>query len=309
MGVSMNTFRVQDILGFKVLFLLFPTIFQKRHALLRVLFLPLVCMVLAKLGFYWIQVAGGFRGTIFYYSVKNIFLGAIYCYIAFLCHRLILLGTDSVPRFGFQKWNRQNTQFFLTILNIILHFFVTLILTIFAYLLVKVVLFFVGFPDLGGSTSSAQFIRILLFLPAVYVAARLVLSLPAIALGEKQGLLSCSWRHSWQYGIQLVVLLYLVPYLIAYSSQCTAQFCSSVVVEIFLWLLYLFVYVLEIVILSLVYHFLHKTSNEENITSKNIFKTLPSRKTRLTILIAVSVVLVPVVFMKFPGEIHVVNFN
>lgn len=98
---------------------------------------------------------------------------------AITCHRIVLLGETSVPKYGLLSWTSRETRFFGW--GAVLSFYLLLVLAPIG-LAMFAATFFV---DISFKEGYAKYWGLLAFVPAMYVAARLAVLFPATAIGER----------------------------------------------------------------------------------------------------------------------------
>jgi hypothetical protein len=127
-------------------------------------------------------------------------------------HRIILRGHESVPKLGITKWTKRETRFFgwslATSGLCLLVFFLCFIPIVFLAPSV-----FEKYNQGSGGTAT-HVLTYLLFLPAAYVLARIVLVFPATALDLRPTLSSASSLSKGN-GWRLALLLFILPGLIS----------------------------------------------------------------------------------------------
>jgi len=216
---------------------------QKRVRMLQALIFPLTGLAaMAVLSAYVEQ-----RFTIVYILIFTVF--------AVICHRLILLGDDAVPTYGFSKWTRRETRFFGWLLGIYLIFAVAAML-IGAIGLTLIVNLIEGFEE------SFYWIMWILSAPGLYVFARLSLVLPATAIDNRPNL-AWSWGLSSNNGWRLVIVVGVLPWLMAMLQWLLLRDNASIVEIVTVALLGYALLAVEIAALSLSYRELSKNASAE----------------------------------------------
>ena len=123
--------------------------------------------------------------------------------IAVSCHRLVILGVDSLPSAWGLFWSRRETRFLGWYLLIPLITFVSLIVL---SALVEILL--VALLNVGLASGGHLFLLLVLLAFAGYAAARLSLVLPATSIGQRPTLKG-SWRLSRSNGWRLALVMFL----------------------------------------------------------------------------------------------------
>lgn len=167
---------VKILVGAVVLF------WERRFVLARVLWAPvLIGLMLSSIGAALARPDGDASSSVLL-LVPLLFVTAI---LAVRSHRVFLLGSDSVDGIAPLSWSVHETRFLLATLSLGLAFLGLM-------LLAGLLLGSFGMRP-GGALNAGT---ILIALPAMYLVARLLPALPAVAIGEEAGL-SAAWRKAW----------------------------------------------------------------------------------------------------------------
>jgi len=168
----------------------FLLIWDYRWLFGRLLIIPVALTTLLSLvTFYW---PGG-KGKSLWALVEPLTNLLIFVFFAISCHRLILIGEHSVPRWGVQRWSWRETRFILCLIAIVV-----------AIYLMSAVLGFVAgifltpLERLMSKTGAIVAAYMLGGLGAAcmsYLIARLSLSLPAVAV-DHQPAIEAAWSQS-----------------------------------------------------------------------------------------------------------------
>lgn len=214
---------------------------QKRVRMLQALILPLTGLAaMAALSSYLEQGSGWslqLAFTIVYILIFTVF--------AVICHRLVLLGDDAVPTYGFSKWTRRETRFSGWLLGIYLIF------TVVAMLIGAIGLTLI-WNLIEGFEESFYWIMWILSAPGLYVFARLSLVLPATAIDNRPNL-AWSWGLSSNNGWRLVIVVGVLPWLMAMLQWLLLRDNASIVEIVIVALLGYALLTVEIAALSLSY--------------------------------------------------------
>ena len=155
---------------------------ERRYVLSRVLWLPiLIGLILSLLS---VSQAEG-RNNGLFAMLLLVPLLLVTAILAVRSHRIYLLGSESVADLPPLSWSQTETRFLLATLSLGLAF---LGLMFFAGLLFTLA----GARPPGALNPGAMLIA----LPAMYVIARLLPALPAIAVGDETRLVT-AWRNAW----------------------------------------------------------------------------------------------------------------
>jgi hypothetical protein len=144
------------------------------------------------------------------HSLISFFLALIdqllYVVIAVTCHRLILIGTDSMPAYGLDGWSMRETRFTCWMFAISLLGFVFAIPAgiLFARVEDTVLNYWLSIP-----------ILILALLPYAIICAKLSPILPRIAI-DKAVSLKWAWELTRGNGIRLVFVTLIIPIIIIF---------------------------------------------------------------------------------------------
>jgi len=185
----------------------------EKATLSRVLALPIFAIIILQLFWqYYVDSISNLAGWINY--LIYVFLLVI---LFINCHRIFLLGKDSVPRYGFNI-NARILRFYFWLLVLALIAFISwyisiaIILTIFNWI---EAFNLVSYSEASKSSKVvAEWISVLAYIPAVVIISRLILVLPSIAIDRKDGLLWSWWvtkENSWR----MFVIVGVIPWLIS----------------------------------------------------------------------------------------------
>jgi hypothetical protein len=193
---------------------------NRRQHFLPLLALPVALTTLLYLGDFWF-LSDKPRSLGMLLQIPN-FL--IFSFFAVACHRSILIGEQSVSRFGIPSWPRREFRFFFWLL------FIYIIGGMFWLFAIEVVERFVGEElkelrvSLSGSKSMILFPWTLLgLIPCGYLIGRLSLLLPAIAVDDQASLRS-AWSQSKGNGWRMALLVGWMPILFHLLEQNIAVY-------------------------------------------------------------------------------------
>jgi hypothetical protein len=157
-------------------------VWQKRLVLLRAL--AGAALALAVLD---TAMRHGLRGVgsvalVLLFTVLYVALSwALFTLFAVTCHRIVLIGETSVPKYGLRSWTDRETRFFGWIL---VSFFYALLVLGPILLAMFLLVFLTDFVDKGQVKYWIILGTILAAVPVMYVVARLAVLFPATAIGE-----------------------------------------------------------------------------------------------------------------------------
>jgi len=181
----------------------------------------------------------------------------IYGLFAITCHRIVILGSNSVPSYGFKKWSMRETKFYARMIIIFL------VLAVIGNSVGFIMIFVV--PDVKGPFEMELFIT---WLPEImigtivgYFFARICLLFPAIAIDEHVDY-RWAWNISNGNGWRLVVVIAILPmFTSAVLSLLNVLYGEYFVVDMLLsilaWILTIIALIIEITAISLSYLELH----------------------------------------------------
>ena len=167
----------------KIVFGALYVIYQRKSVLFKALILPFILFLLLDFA----TLSNPPQILICFIFIAKL---ALYTVYAIITHRIILLGENSVPRWGFITWSKRESLF-------ILYLFALILITTLAFMLALIE------PYLG------LFLGVVV---SVYVTARLSLVFPAIAIDNKLSLKS-SWSLSNNHQLLVVLVVALFPVL------------------------------------------------------------------------------------------------
>ena len=232
-----------------------------RHSILIFLFsLPLI--VLLVLAFFFAKWGSSLEGDngsgvlalILIVLVVGIFMTITSAMIA--CHRIFILGESSMKGFKLISWTPREWRF-------IAWWIVIGLITSVVFLPIQVLLL----PILGqahGNTNvtTAYIVLYIGQIPAMYVFSRLALVLPATAVDKKPNL-TWAWTISRGNGLRLLVVIGLIPLMTDLIFQVLAAARNLAVLESIVYgvvwmVIWSYIAVVEIALLSLSYKVLRK---------------------------------------------------
>jgi hypothetical protein len=161
---------------------------------------------------------------------------------AITCHRLILLGDGSVPRYGLTKWSSRETRFVGWTLLIYLCAYIALVLlNILAFQLIQT-------PRPSWLMSASATVAIIA-LPG-YLLARLSVLLPTTAVDERPRF-AWAWKMTKGNGWRLFLIVAVIP--LAVGFDLFPLLGRSMIMDLLVWSAGCVLYVVEIAALSLSY--------------------------------------------------------
>lgn len=177
--------------------------------------------------------------------------------IAMSCHRVVLLGPDSLNNPWSLYWTDRETEFFINL--IILGGMMLLAKTAFGviFLMAPETAFGMGVPWLG---------IVLTYIVVTYVQGRFSMVLPANSVGKKM-YLSASWYLTAGNGPRVAIALLLPILILAAIVISTSKMSGGVPMlgVIGIGILYVFTFLVEIAVLSLSYKFLQASASSASL--------------------------------------------
>jgi len=184
----------------------------EKSTLSRVLVLPILAIIIHQLLWrYYVDSISNLAGWL------NYLIYLLLLVILFInCHRIVLLGKDSVSKYGFNI-NARILRFYFWLLVLVLIAFISWYISVAIFLTILnwiEVFNFVSFSEESKSSKVvAEWISALAYIPALVIISRLILVLPSTAIDRKDGLLWSWWvtkENSWK----MFVIVGVVPWLI-----------------------------------------------------------------------------------------------
>jgi len=200
-----------------------------------------------------------------YYYFYVVLASVIYILIAINCHRLILLGENSVPLYGINRWTVRETYFLFCFF--LFYFFIPFIYSLFSLYLYEVMP--INIDEYFWSSTILIWTFLILFL---WVTVRTILIFPRIAIDHRANfnIIKWSWMMTKNNTCRLFVLVLLTPSIIYLPIHLIEELIKvnfthgSVIQIIFLFIEMLLSYTLEIFIiaaLSVSYKWLSENNN------------------------------------------------
>lgn len=196
------------------------------------------------------DISATLQSLLFYFVVVTLF--------AVCTHRVILMGDDSVPKFGLFRWTMRETRFLgWTLLIGFCMALIPLSVGAVAAIANGALDVFDGkdIAEIEFNPFSVSTLVILpLLIPAIYIPSRWALLLPATAVGERHGI-RWAWQATEYNGWRMVALVVILPVLLAFfPAYEVVQF--NVALGFLANLASYVLLVIEIAVLSLAYRFL-----------------------------------------------------
>lgn len=232
-------------------------LWQKRAQVVR-MFLP-VLLLLAGIDWfskYLYPVSEAATGVVFQPNQVVFILASLLISIlmATACHRFTLLPKEQWEKNALHSFRREEWRYLLRFILILLMALLITLLTMLAMMVV------VG----QQGTAIAAVVGVMTFL---YVMSRLVITLPALALGQ-QSSLSDAWQLSRGYGSKLVLIAFIIPILMGSPFMLMAGLDSDVGLLAYLGSFGIYITTLiSLVMLSLSYQFICDLNQVDAVAS------------------------------------------
>ena len=181
----------------------------------------------------------------------------IFTLFAVTCHRIILMGEATVPRYGIHSWTRRELRFLgWTIVGYCYFIGITMIIGM-PTAFVSSILFTYEFTH-----KIFQVFGYAVWLPGAYVFARLAILLPATAIDERHDM-KWAWDLTSNNGWRLAVVVILLPGLLA-AAVDFFEIRRYLIIEFILHLLSYALMAIEIAVLSVSFRFLADATTASN---------------------------------------------
>jgi hypothetical protein len=222
-------------------------VWTKRIRLIQALALPIVLMLLLEnvipLSY---PEEPGLMGNIVMWTV---FIASYIPYGLFImtCHRIFLLGDDSVPRYGIWQFSYRELQFFGWLIAMYAMYFLTFTpMFVVNWVTIQI-------PDVDWLRFMSTPLSLGVAFYAMYVLARFSVLVPAAAL-EHRPTIKGAWRLTRGEGIRLFVLVILLPIILnALINRLPISEGYQAISYILYNLLWMIVLCFEVAMLSLAY--------------------------------------------------------
>lgn len=221
-----------------------------RGTLLRALLYPIFFLSIIALCSYYFGKEWRVLGHIILYFLYSIF----FTILAITCHRIILLGEESVPAYGLIRWSKRELKFLGWTVIVQFVYLLTMVL-------ITAVTFTITTNVLSGNINSTttnevsdwfKWIAFVSAIPAIYVLARFSLVFPATAI-DKQADLVWSWQKTRGNGWRMFVVVGALPWLLSFVSGLFWRENAAAPEVVLLIIASYLVFVVEISALSLSY--------------------------------------------------------
>jgi len=172
--------------------------------------------------------------------------------LAVTTHRLVLLGSNDVPKYGFKAWGRRETLFFA--------YMVIIEIAIFAVAMVPFIVVFFTSISVEISGGAVFWMPLILGIAiALYISSRFSLVLPATAV-DHQLFMSGAWNQSRKHQGSIFLIFGIIPLSLS-APGFILYFLDSLIIEVVVSFLVPIGIVIGIVLLSITYEEITKTSD------------------------------------------------
>ena len=212
---------------------------SKRSRIARAVIAPAIA--LSAIGAYWVYSRPGTYES----NLWVLLYGLALTPFAVACHRVLLLGDESLPQYGIMTWTVREGRFLTWLLAAWSLAFLT---TMFLLMTIGTIVMNVfdiprAWMEMGWFLGSFEVL-------GTYVLARLSLILPAVALDGRPSL-SSIWRLSHGNGWRLTVVLGGLPWLVSHFQRFILPDEATFVSVLLISLVFCPLLVVEIAALSL----------------------------------------------------------
>jgi len=221
-----------------------------RRAFARALAVPLVSLAVLTLSWYY---ANEFLPN-FVKWLLYVLYGLLFALFAVTCHRLLLLGSESVATPLAPRWSWRESRFFAWM---VLVSFICMAAWFLFLNAISIPLFNVFKPSPGHSQPWIEWLIEATKIPVFYIFARLCLVFPATAIDNKPDL-KWTWDLTRGNGWRLVVVVGVLPWVISGLVSLFYRENATVFETIILSVLGIALFAVEIAALSLSYRELTK---------------------------------------------------
>jgi len=211
----------------------------------RALAVPLVSLVALTLTWHYAKKTLPYAvGWLFY-----LLYGLVFTLLAVACHRLVLIGSDTVTWRSASHWSWRHTRFLAWLFAI---WFVQQATT---FVVLNAAAFVAGMISNAAVlklVEDSDWVTFLARIPGLYIFARLCVVLPATAIDRTPGLRR-TWELTRRNGWRLVIVVGVLPWVISYMIRMLHRENPSVFETSLLVFSWTALFVVEIAALSLSY--------------------------------------------------------
>ncbi len=211
-----------------------------RKVLLRSILFPILLLVIVDIAAWALDSPDGI--VIFLLGLASFIF---YAFLAVTCHRIVLMGENSVPPFGIRKWEMRETRFLGWVIGIYFTaFFALVCMGVISTILLSV---------LGNvGLSLVQLMYLVITVLVLYMMSRLIMVFPATAIDERPSI-RWSWELTNNNGWRLFLIAAVLPAVTAFFQAMLERENSTMMENIGLTALTFVMIVVEVSALSLAY--------------------------------------------------------
>lgn len=222
-------------------------------------------IILGVLFVFFLTKVGSFEFPFFIgliiFLISTIIVSAPYVLFAIICHRLVLIGNEGVPKFGLRTWARREWWFLAYVILLPLVYLLTtaVLSPLIIGLSKEFQINFKTYQTVFGEIDVSQGLNYLILITATYFFSRLCLLLPATAV-DRDVDVDWAWQISKGNGWRLMIVVGVLPWVFSYLKDFLIREDATIVEILFFILISFILLAVEIVALSLSYK--HLTENE-----------------------------------------------
>ena len=212
--------------------------------MLRALIIPATAIFILKFSPYlinWVFSSASLWDNALFRSVDVIIQTAFYILFAITCHRLALIGNQSVPEYGMLSWTKRESNFLIWL-------FVVSIAGGITYQVISLPLLNISEASENNLGESYY----LAYIPTLYILSRLSLLYPATAV-DRQVDLRWAWRLSKNNGWRLTIVVGFLPMFFVYLTDFLLRENATWIEYMIFQILGFIILAVEIVALSFSY--------------------------------------------------------
>lgn len=211
----------------------------QRRALLKVFIFPALFIIII------LELIETIHLGIFSFLISLIYF-FLFIPLVINVHRTVLLGESSVDGFGIHRWGNREKLFFIWSFGIVFLAFIIYLVPITILVNILPVDPMLSFP----------LTRILFYIPTAYIVSRLSIALPAIAVDlhpNFKWVMKVTRKDHWR----IFFIVGLIPVIISYAINLFLSF-HFIVFQVMRLLIWPFLAVFEIILLTLTYYELNR---------------------------------------------------
>ena len=246
---------------FGIVYEAFRFVWGNKSRMLRALFIPaaatLLLVYVPSLLNAMAQATGS-TSQLFFGSLSFLIQLLPYIVFAITCHRLALMGDDSVPAYGMLTWTLREWRYmgWLVVLTLVCMLISYVINSFYVSRMISEIE--AGAPPESFQTFSRW--NYLVYIPVLYVFSRLSVLYPAIALDQPIEA-RWAWQSTARNGWRMTLIVGILPWLLFYGVALLFRENATFVEYLVLKIIGFFLLAVEVVALSFSYK--HLFENQE----------------------------------------------